>query len=190
MKVLTVYAHPNPKSFCHAVLERFTTGLREAGHTVEVVDLYAIKFDPVFRTRDLATYLHENIPPDILAAMNLEQQVLENVPGGPVGRFVAARWLRGKSPQQIAKFIREHARRMRASSGRRLTRLTGWRSSHRCSGCTFRRSSRAGSSACSPTGARTSSRMRAGRTRQRPCAADAPPEGPRHQHHAVQRGRL
>jgi NAD(P)H dehydrogenase (quinone) len=109
MRVLTVYAHPNPKSFCHAVLEEFTAGLREAGHTVEVVDLYAIKFDPVFRNRDMATYLHENIPPDILEAMNLKQSVLENVPGGPVGRFVAARWMRDKTPAEIAKFIREHA---------------------------------------------------------------------------------
>ena len=74
MRVLTVYAHPNPKSFCHAILEEFTAGLREAGHSVDVVDLYAIKFDPVFRNRDMATYLHENIPPDILETMNLKQK--------------------------------------------------------------------------------------------------------------------
>ena len=111
MKVLTVYAHPNPKSFCHAILEQFTAGLREAGHSVEVVDLYAIKFDPVFRNRDMATYLHENMPPDILEAMDLKQHVLENVPGGPLGRLVAARWMRDKTPAEIAKFIREHAPR-------------------------------------------------------------------------------
>ena len=40
MRVLTIYAHHNPRSFCHAVLERFTEGLRDAGHTSEVVDLY------------------------------------------------------------------------------------------------------------------------------------------------------
>ena len=44
--VLTIYAHPNPRSFCHAVLEQLTAGLREAGQEVEVVDFYAIKFDP------------------------------------------------------------------------------------------------------------------------------------------------
>ena len=49
MKVLTVYAHHDPHSFCHGVLERFTAGLADAGHTSDVVDLYAIKFDPVFR---------------------------------------------------------------------------------------------------------------------------------------------
>ncbi|HET9130471.1 MAG TPA: NAD(P)H-dependent oxidoreductase, partial [Terriglobia bacterium] len=52
MHVLTVYAHPNPKSFCHAVLVQFDEGLREAGHTNEVVDLYAIGFDPILRPRD------------------------------------------------------------------------------------------------------------------------------------------
>ena len=44
MKVLTIYAH-NPHSFCHGVLHRFTDGLRDGGHTREVVDLHAIKFD-------------------------------------------------------------------------------------------------------------------------------------------------
>ena len=32
MRVLTVFAHPGSKSFCHAVLERFDAGLRDAGH--------------------------------------------------------------------------------------------------------------------------------------------------------------
>ena len=40
MKVLTVFAHPGSRSFCHAVLDRFDTGLRDAGHTNEIVDLY------------------------------------------------------------------------------------------------------------------------------------------------------
>ncbi len=32
MRVLAVYAHPSPKSFCHAILQQFTTGLEDAGH--------------------------------------------------------------------------------------------------------------------------------------------------------------
>ena len=35
MRVLTVYAHPSPRSFCHAVLERFGQGLEDAGHACE-----------------------------------------------------------------------------------------------------------------------------------------------------------
>jgi len=109
MRVLTVYAHPDPRSFCHAVLDRFTAGLRDGGHVVEVVDLYAISFDPVFRQGDMAAYLHEDMPPEVLESMNLRERFIRGVPGGPVGRFVASRWARDKTPRQLAKFIREHA---------------------------------------------------------------------------------
>ena len=70
MRVLTVYAHHEPRSFCHGVLERFTAGLADAGHTSDVVDLYAINFDPVIRSRDGASYISGNIPADILELMD------------------------------------------------------------------------------------------------------------------------
>ena len=107
MKVLTVFAHPNPKSFCHAILEQFTRGLEEAGHTSEVVDLYAIRFDPVFRTQDFASYVHESMSREILDEMNLKQHVLDSA-GGPIQRFVASLWLRGKDSHDIARFIHAH----------------------------------------------------------------------------------
>jgi NAD(P)H dehydrogenase (quinone) len=108
MRVLTVYAHPNPKSFCHAILQQFTRGLEDAGHTSEVVDLYAIRFDPVFRMEDFAGYVHENMPADILEEMNLKHYVL-NAAGGPIQRFMASRWLRNKDSRAVARFI--HAQR-------------------------------------------------------------------------------
>ena len=49
MKILTVYANPNPRSFCHAILQEFSRGLEEAGHANDVVDLYAIRFNPVLK---------------------------------------------------------------------------------------------------------------------------------------------
>jgi NAD(P)H dehydrogenase (quinone) len=101
MKVLTVYAHPNPKSFCHAILEQFTKGLVEAGHTSEVVDLYAINFDPVFRLADFASYVDESIPLEILEEMNLKRYVLDAA-GGPIRRFIASRWLRDKDSVAVA----------------------------------------------------------------------------------------
>jgi NAD(P)H dehydrogenase (quinone) len=107
MKVLTVYAHPQPKSFCHAVLEQFTRGLGDAGHASEVVDLYAIGFDPVFRTADFASYVHESMPADILEAMDLKKRVMDEA-GNPLTRLVAAWWLRNKDPQAIARFIHGH----------------------------------------------------------------------------------
>ena len=107
MKVLTVYAHPDPRSFCHAVLERFTRGLEDAGHSSEVVDLYAIRFDPVFRMWDFASYVHESMPLEVLEGMDLRKRILD-LAGGPIQRFVASRWLRGKDPRALAKFIHDH----------------------------------------------------------------------------------
>ncbi len=107
MKVLTVYAHPNPNSFCHSILKRFTKGLEDAGHGSEVVDLYAIRFDPVFRMQDFASYVHESMPLEILEAMNLKQRVL-NSAGGPIQRFIATLWLRDKDSLAVAKFIHAH----------------------------------------------------------------------------------
>ena len=107
MKVLAVYAHPNPKSFCHAILQQFTQGLYDSGHECEVVDLYAIRFDPVFRMQDFASYVHESMPLEILEQMELSRRVL-NAAGGPIQRFVASIWLRNKDPLAIAKFIHTH----------------------------------------------------------------------------------
>jgi NAD(P)H dehydrogenase (quinone) len=107
MRVLTVIANPNPESFCHAVLERFTAGLKVAGHVTDVVDLYAIEFDPVFRPADMASYVHESMPLEVLETMHLKEQVLASA-GGPIRRFLASRWLRDKDLPAVAKFIHEH----------------------------------------------------------------------------------
>jgi NAD(P)H dehydrogenase (quinone) len=105
MKVLVVYAHPNPKSFCHAILEQFTQGLAEAGHTFEIIDLYAIHFNPVFKMRDFAGFVHESMPLEILESMNLRQRILDSS-GGPLQRFIASRWLRNKDTLAMARLIR------------------------------------------------------------------------------------
>jgi NAD(P)H dehydrogenase (quinone) len=105
MKVLTVFAHNDRQSFCGGVLDRFSAGLAEASHDNEILDLYAIKFDPVFRDRDVASYTSGTIPDDILELMNLEERVLRSC-RGPVQRFMASRWMRGKSPPEIAAMIR------------------------------------------------------------------------------------
>jgi NAD(P)H dehydrogenase (quinone) len=87
------------------VLERFTQGLTEAGHTSEVVDLHAIGFDPVFRQRDAASYIDANIPPSVLERMDLHQRVLDGC-HGPVQRWLAGRAMRGKSDADIPSLIR------------------------------------------------------------------------------------
>lgn len=67
MRVLIVYAHPNPQSLNHAIVEAFTKGLAEAGHTWEVADLYALKFNPCLSGEDLAQLMEGKAPGDIHA---------------------------------------------------------------------------------------------------------------------------
>jgi len=107
MRVLTVIANPNPRSFCHAVLERFSAGLAEAGHEHEVVDLYAIKFDPVFRMEDFASYVHPSMPDDVLESMDLRARARTAV-RGPLRRLGVSLLLRGKTPREIATIIHDH----------------------------------------------------------------------------------
>lgn len=124
MNVLTVIAHPNPRSFCHAILEQFRRGLVEAGHTVDVVDLYAIGFDPRFRLEDFASYVHESMPLDVLEGMNLKQSVLD-MAGGPIRRSLAARWLRGKDPRTVARFIHDHRPKDAVAQWKKVERAQG-----------------------------------------------------------------
>jgi NAD(P)H dehydrogenase (quinone) len=52
MKVLIVFAHPEPRSFGKALLDRSVSTLRDCGHEVVVSDLYAMGFNPVARGSD------------------------------------------------------------------------------------------------------------------------------------------
>jgi len=52
VKVLIVFAHPEPQSFGAALLERSTRTLSAAGHDVVISDLYAMQFDPVAKATD------------------------------------------------------------------------------------------------------------------------------------------
>jgi NAD(P)H dehydrogenase (quinone) len=105
--LIRVYAHPNPNSFCRAVLEQFTAGLKDAGHTSDVIDLYAIKFDPIFSTQDSVQFVDERYTPkDVLEGMNMKQLVLDSS-GGPLRRFIVARWLRNKDLSAVIRLIRK-----------------------------------------------------------------------------------
>jgi len=59
MNVLLVYAHPEPTSFTAALKDAGAAALREAGHTVEISDLYAENFDPVAGRHDFGTVADE-----------------------------------------------------------------------------------------------------------------------------------
>jgi NAD(P)H dehydrogenase (quinone) len=106
MNVLTVFAHPDSKSFCHAVLERFDAGLREAGHTSEIVDLYAIGFDPILRSRDHPSWLTETIPDDMLERMRLRESLPDGA-GGLLRRFALKRIIGDRDARGIIRLLRE-----------------------------------------------------------------------------------
>ncbi|HEX2537554.1 MAG TPA: NAD(P)H-dependent oxidoreductase, partial [Pseudolabrys sp.] len=55
MHALFVYAHPEPTSFTAALKDDGAAALRDAGHTVEVSDLYAENFNPVAGRHDFRT---------------------------------------------------------------------------------------------------------------------------------------
>src|SRR5512134_3626766 len=92
MKVLTIYAHHNPHSFCHALLKCFDIGLREGGHDNEIVDLHAIGFDPVLRERDTPNWIDDSMPDDVLLHMILPDALFERA-RGPVRHLLLKRWI-------------------------------------------------------------------------------------------------
>lgn len=100
MRVLTVIAHPNPASFCHAVLGEFTRGLAEAGHERDVIDLYAIGFDPVFRRNDYSFFAHESVPHELFDEAELRESMVA-MSGGPIRRTIARHWLRDRSLPEL-----------------------------------------------------------------------------------------
>lgn len=56
MRVLLVLAHPDPKSYSHAVAARAVAGLESAGHTVRVLDLYAEGFHAAMTAEEREAY--------------------------------------------------------------------------------------------------------------------------------------
>ena len=105
MDVLTIFAHPKPGSLNYAILDRFTSGLRDAGHSSEVVDLYAIGFNPVFTVKDSPGWVTPETPLPVLERMNLRQDILDSCTN-PLQRFMAKRWMRDKDLPAIAGAIR------------------------------------------------------------------------------------
>jgi len=58
MRVLYVYCHPLPESFHAAIRAKALAALAAAGHEVDLLDLYAEKFDPVL-SEDARRHYHD-----------------------------------------------------------------------------------------------------------------------------------
>ena len=104
MKVLIIYAHPNPKSFTKAILDNFVRGLKEAGHKYEVVDLYKIKFNPIFQDMDFAFFVDKDMPKDLFQQMDLKASIID-MAGGPLNRFIAKRYIKNKTDDELINLI-------------------------------------------------------------------------------------
>jgi NAD(P)H dehydrogenase (quinone) len=57
MRLLIIYCHPVPTSYCHALLQTAVQALTEAGHETRTIDLYAQAFEPVMSRTERETYL-------------------------------------------------------------------------------------------------------------------------------------
>ena len=88
MKILFVYAHPNPKSFANGILQKVVETAAVKKHQVVVRDLYALKFDPVLKGDDLAQIYSGKVPQDI----KVEQ---EHIQWADVCVFVYPLWWTG-----------------------------------------------------------------------------------------------
>ena len=55
MKVLIVHAHPEPQSFSGSLFTTAVETLRATGNTVQVSDLYSMKFDPISDRRNFTS---------------------------------------------------------------------------------------------------------------------------------------
>ncbi len=65
MRYLIVYAHPNPKSFNHAIKEKVEARLKREGAQYDVRDLYGLGFDPVLKGSDFIGFKQGKLPDDI-----------------------------------------------------------------------------------------------------------------------------
>jgi NAD(P)H dehydrogenase (quinone) len=68
MQALIVIAHPNPRSFSHAIAAQVAEGVAMNGHTAQIADLAAEGFDPRFTHNDVEVSNKEALPTaDVIA---------------------------------------------------------------------------------------------------------------------------
>jgi NAD(P)H dehydrogenase (quinone) len=104
MKILIIYAHPNPMSFTHAILDNFVKGIKEAGHQFEVVDLYKIKFNPVFQDMDYAYFVDKDLPKDLFQQMDMRAMIV-GLAGNPIKKFIAKLYIKNKTDDDLINLI-------------------------------------------------------------------------------------
>lgn len=74
MKYVIIYAHPNERSFNHAIKEAIEANLRRTGKNFLTRDLYAIGFKPALQAADFIAMSKDQLLPDVEA----EQQHIKD----------------------------------------------------------------------------------------------------------------
>jgi NAD(P)H dehydrogenase (quinone) len=82
VNVLIVHSHPEPRSFCSALMRAARDELAALGHAVTVTDLYAEGFDPVLSAADFT----DRLDPAFLRPMEEQEHA---VAGGTLREDVA-----------------------------------------------------------------------------------------------------
>jgi NAD(P)H dehydrogenase (quinone) len=104
MKVLIIFAHPNPMSFTKAILDNFIRGIKEAGHQYEIVDLYKIKFNPIFQDMDSSFFVDEDMPKELFKQMDMRAMIV-GLAGGPFKRLIAKWYIKNKTDEDLMRLI-------------------------------------------------------------------------------------
>ncbi|HUO76603.1 MAG TPA: NAD(P)H-dependent oxidoreductase [Thermodesulfovibrionales bacterium] len=65
MNYLIIYAHPNPGSFNHAIMEAVTEELRHHGRGVKIRDLYQMEFNSILKSEDFANMQRGSVARDV-----------------------------------------------------------------------------------------------------------------------------
>ncbi|MCG7407551.1 NAD(P)H-dependent oxidoreductase [Paenibacillus sp. ACRRX] len=71
MKYVVINTHPNTESFNYAIQETAVAALQDAGHEVQLRDLYTLNFNPVLSVEDFAGSKSGQLPDDIKAEQDL-----------------------------------------------------------------------------------------------------------------------
>jgi NAD(P)H dehydrogenase (quinone) len=78
MHVYVIFAHPSKKSFNGQVLEEFTRGLKDSGHTYEIGNLYEMNFIPEMTVeqyeREVGLDPEASVPDDV----KIEQEKIDH----------------------------------------------------------------------------------------------------------------
>ncbi len=83
-KYLIVYAHPNPQSFSHSLMEKIKRTLQQKGNEVQVRDLYAMNFNPVLGPKDFEKLMKGQTLEDVAQEQKLIKEADEIVMIYPV----------------------------------------------------------------------------------------------------------